>query len=436
MSILGYSSAYFLPQYWVNTPLYGEKIIPLLDYILSTDYTHTDKLATAFYSVENKYKNSADLPIDRIEAIIEESGYGYIRNLLGDDEDSLKLLVYILVMIHQLKGSKKGIETVLNLIRSTGDELELSVVGEPEISPTREVSDFSETDFVLYSNFSVGSDPFEINFQIKTGNLFRYEQCIASVSDYGLYLGIDTNGRLVLKLGKQTAGGRGWQEIDGETRFVSARTLTKNTTYYITLAYSGYDYSLKVSMDGEKYTYYIILTSSTPINIIGGTINLGIDRSTEIVQYPFEGIISLAPFTISSKNVIVTQWFETFPVEEEDTFTVDAEVDIGLISSNFFINFARFAERYVYPTLKQFRAKLALKSKVTFLPYVRQNITYIASNVHFPMSELYMAKDPDIQGGATQFLVERNNDALEASSIGSEDKNYENLAVQFSDNND
>ena len=165
-------------------------------------------------------------------------------------------------------------------------------------------------------------------------------------------------------------------------------------------------------------------------------INLGIDRSTEIVQYPFEGIISLAPFTISSKNVIVTQWFETFPVEEEDTFTVDAEVDIGLISSNFFINFARFAERYVYPTLKQFRAKLALKSKVTFLPYVRQNITYIASNVHFPMSELYMAKDPDIQGGATQFLVERNNDALEASSIGSEDKNYENLAVQFSDNND
>ena len=26
MSILGYSSAYFLPQYWANTPLYGEKI--------------------------------------------------------------------------------------------------------------------------------------------------------------------------------------------------------------------------------------------------------------------------------------------------------------------------------------------------------------------------------------------------------------------------
>lgn len=433
MSILGYSSAYFLPQYWVNTPLYGEKIIPLLDYILSTDYAYTERLATAFYSIENKYKNSADLPIDRIEAIIEECGYGYIRNLLGDDEESLKLLVYILVMVHQLKGSKKGIETVLNLIRSTGDELELSVVGEPEISSTREVSDFSPTDFVLYSNLSLGTDPFEINFQIKTSNLFRNEQCIASVSDYGFYLGIDTNGRLVLKLGKQSAVGRGWQEIDGETRFVSARALLKNTNYYITLSYSGYDYSLKVSMDGEKYIYYIILSSSEPINIIGGTINIGIDRSTNEVRYPFEGIISLAPFTVSSKNVKVTQWFETFPVEEENTFTVDAEVDVGLISTNFFINFAKFAQRYVYPTLKLFRAKLALKSKVTFLPYVRQNILYVASNVKLPLSELFMASDDEVMGSAIQYLIEKDDTALNAEEDAVD---YENLAVQFSDRDD
>ena len=244
MSILGYSTAYFLPQYWVNTPLYGEKIIPLLDYILSTDYTHTELLATAFYSVADKYKNTADLPIDRIEAIIEENGYGYIRDVLSDDEDSLRLLVYILVMVHQLKGSKKGIETVLNLIRSTGDELELSIVGEPDISPTKEVSGFSDSDFVVYSNLNLGVDPFEINFQIKTSSVFRSEQCIASVSNYGFYLGIDTDGRLVLKLGEQISGGRTWQEIEGVTRFVSARALSKNTNYYITLAYSGYDYSL------------------------------------------------------------------------------------------------------------------------------------------------------------------------------------------------
>ena len=48
MSILGYSTAYFLPQYWVNTPLYGEKVIPLLDYILSTDYANAEQLSHCF----------------------------------------------------------------------------------------------------------------------------------------------------------------------------------------------------------------------------------------------------------------------------------------------------------------------------------------------------------------------------------------------------
>lgn len=427
MSILGYSTAYFLPQYWVNTPLYGEKIIPLLDYILSTDYTHTELLATAFYSVADKYKNTADLPIDRIEAIIEENGYGYIRDLLSDDEDSLRLLVYILVMVHQLKGSKKGIETVLNLIRSTGDELELSIVGEPDISPTKEVSGFSDSDFVVYSNLNLGVDPFEINFQIKTSSVFRSEQCIASVSNYGFYLGIDTDGRLVLKLGEQISGGRTWQEIEGVTRFVSARALSKNTNYYITLAYSGYDYSLRVSLDGEKYTYFIILSSPKPLNILGGTINIGVDRSTDTIQYPFEGVVSLAPFTISSKNVIVTQWFETFPVEEEDTFTVEAEVDISLVSTNFFINFARFAEKYVYPTLKSFRAKMALKSKITFLPYVRQKVTYVAYNGKLPLSEYYMALDDEIDTSHIPYLTE-----IEGSIDNSDsEKNYENFAVQF-----
>ena len=432
MSMLGYSSAYFLPQYWVNTPLYGEKIIPLLDYILSSDYMYTDKLATAFYSIADKYKNSADLPIDRIEAIIEESGYGYIRNLLGDDEESLKLLVYILVMIHQLKGSKRGIETVLSLMKSAADELELSIVGEPSISPTREVSEFSNTSFVVYSNLNLGVESFEINFQIKTSSSFNVEQCIASVSDYGFYLGIDTNGRLVLMLGKQSAAGRGWQEIDGTSRFVSARKLNKNTSYYITLVYSGYDYILKVSQDGEKYTHYISLESPTPLDVTGGVLNIGIDRSTKQVKFPFKGTISLAPFSISSKNVKVTQWFEIVPVDTEDTFTVDAEVDISLISTNFFINFAKFVEKYVYPTLKLFRAKLALRSKLTFLPYVRQSVIYVASNTPIPLSEHFMAKDDEIPSSAVAFLTEEGDVHSEGDN---ETRDFENFAVQFPKDN-
>ena len=174
-------------------------------------------------------------------------------------------------------------------------------------------------------------------------------------------------------------------------------------------------------MDGDKYSYYILVGSSTPLNIYGGNIYLGIDRSSDDFRYPFNGIISLAPFTVSSKNVVVKQWFEEFPVEEENTFTVDAEVDVGLISSDFFVNFARFAERYVYPTLKSFRAKLALKSKITFLPYVRQNVTYLASNVKFPLVQYYLASDPDVPGNSIPYLTK----------VEDTEADYENFAVQF-----
>lgn len=394
MSILGYSASYFLPQYWVNTPLYGEKIIPLLDYVLSTDYEKTELLASAFYNIESKYKNTADLPIECIEAIIEESGYTYIRNLLGQDSDSLKLLVYLLVMIHQLKGSKKGIETVLELLRSPDDPLVLSYVGEPTVSAINEVSDFTVNDYVVYSNFTA-SGKFSVNFQIRTGGAFTQEQCIASATNYGFYLGIDVDGHLVLKLGQQLSGTRGWQEVDGTDTFVSARVLLPNTNYYIILEFDGNEYSARVSTDGDKYSYYVVVSSATSLEIINGYVCIGVDRSTTETRYPFEGEISLAPFTISSDNVILTQWFETLPVGEENTFSLESELDVGMVSANFFSQFAKFVEKYVYPTLKAFKAKLTMKGKVTFLPYTRQKVTYITSNIGYNVQNYMVVEEED-----------------------------------------
>lgn len=424
MSILGYSTAYFLPEYWVNTPLYGEKIIPLLDYVLSTDYANADSVATAFYNIESKYTNTADLPINVIEEIIEENGYGYIRNLLGNDENSLKLFVYILVMVHQLKGSSKGIKTILDLLRSGEDELEISIVGDPSITLSRDASGFSTTDFITYSNFSVKGDPFEINFQITTGNSFTQEQCIASVSQYGLYLGIATSGKLILKLGQQEGGLRGWQVIDGTSTFISQRVLSKNTQYYITLSYSGYDYTVKVSLDGENYVYFFDLPSSIPIDVYNGIIFVGIDKSEGTLRRPFRGTISLAPFSVSSNNVKVTQWFETLPVEEENTFEVEADVDLGLVSSDFFVNFAKFIQRYVYPTLRTFRAKLNLRNIITFLPYVRQKVDYVASNIPLPYKEYFDVRYEGIEG-SEPFKVEEefNSEKYEYLMVPSKGEN-------------
>ena len=115
--------------------------------------------------------------------------------------------------------------------------------------------------------------------------------------------------------------------------------------------------------------------------------------SEENIRYPFEGVISLAPFSVSSNNAKITQWFENLPVKEENTFEIEADVDVSLINTNFFVNFANFLEKYVYPTLDVFKARLALKNKVTFLPYVRQKVTYIASNSQGSLKEYFNSKD-------------------------------------------
>lgn len=421
MSILGYSAAYFLPQYWVNTPLYGEKLIPLLDYVLSTDYEKTSLLASAFYNIESKYKNTQDLPIDCIEAIIEESGYGYIRDLLGQDEDSIRTLVYLLVMVHQLKGSKRGIKTVLELLKSPEDALTLSIIGSPSTSAIGELYDFTVDDYAVYSNFNA-SDKFDITFQIRTGDDFGVEQCIASSSNYGFYIGIDQRGCIALRLGQQLSGNRVWQEVNGTDIFYSDKRLLPDTNYYITLSFDGSEYAVKVSTDSNKYTYYIAVDSSTPLGIIGGYVYIGVDRSTSGVSKPFGGSIYLAPFTVSSDNVVLTQWFETLPVGEENTFMIESELNIGIIGANFFAKFAKFVEKYVYPTLSAFKAKLSMKCKITFLPYTRQRVTYVASNIGSTVQN-FMVEEENNNDNHIPYEVE--------DGVGS----HEDFLVQSDENN-
>lgn len=412
MSILGYSSAYFLPQYWAKTPLYGEKIIPLLDYVLSTDYQHTDQLASAFYDISSKYKNPADLPIDKIEALIEESGYGYVRNLLGQDNDSLRLLVYTLVLIHQFKGSKKGLELVLQMLRSSSTTMSRTVVGNPTIDKNLFVSDFSVDDYILYSEFDVGINSFSLTFLIHTGDDFNQDQCIASVSDYGFYLGIDTSGRLELKIGQDSSGQRGWQTVDGETSFFSTRTLQKNSTYYIKLEFDGSEYNVRVSSDDENYAFYISVNSSIPTNIVEGGLYIGIDKSSYSAVKPFKGEISLATFIFSTISTKITEWFEEFPVGIENTFKIDTEIDASLANVDFFNNFAKFIERYVYPSLWAFMARIRLDSKVVFIPYVRQKVTYIASNIMSDY-EKYNVKNEEEPEEHVPYEVVRNGNEHE-----------------------
>lgn len=372
MSILGYSSSYFLPEYWSNTPLYGEKIIPLIDYILSTDFVDSDKLAGAFYNIANKYRNTEDLPIEQIKAIIEESGYSYVLDLLGEDEESIRLLTYLLVLIHQYKGSEKGLKLVLNLLKREGEPMAMSVIGDSiVISASKEVSGFSLNDYIIYSGFTVDKDPFELNFQIRTTDLLD-EQCIASSNDYGFCLGVLSNGKLVLSLGSNRSS---WDIAD---RKLSTNTVLPNTTYYIKLSFDGASYDLRVSTDNTKFSNFITVASNTATNIHEGEIYIGVDNSEGTLKNPFKGYINLTPFSVDIDNIVIDEWFRTEEMGEEDTFSVKAELDIGLLGSGFFKNFASFAKKYVYPSLAAFEARMSLKNKITFLPYIREKVTYIA----------------------------------------------------------
>lgn len=371
MSILGYSSAYFLPEYWSSTPLYGEKIIPLIDYILSTDFSQADKLANAFYNIEKKYKNTGDLPIDFIKEVITESGYDYVLDLLGEDENSIRLLVYLMVLIHQLKGSGLGIEVVLNLLKRGVNPMVLGVAGKPEII-NKEVTGFSEKDYVYYSGLNLDQAPFELLFPIRTLT-FRGEQTIASIPDYSLYLGIDVNGNLILSLGSNRTS---WDITDKKK---SVGALAENSTYYVKLSYDGYEYVLSVSTDNKKFTDYIIVNDNKPTNIHSSRLYLGVNSTTSTLSNPLNGYINLAPFSIDVNNVEIVEWFENTPVDEENTFIVKADLDLSLISTDFFKKFAVFVSKYVYPTLKAFDVKLKLESNLTFIPYARTKVKYVAS---------------------------------------------------------
>lgn len=199
--MLDYSISYFLPEQWAQEPLYAEKLIPLIDYLLSNNFVNSDQMASAFYELSNKYQNTSDLPTPNIEEYIKENGYGYIIDLLEPTEVDLKIVVYLLPLIHILKGSETGIKIVLSLFKL-----------------------------------------------------------------------IDT-------------------------------TSTTDTT-------------------------------------------------------------------------IITKWYNELPVGEENTFSIDSELDVSKVSNNFYVNFSNFIKHYVYPELVALKVRYSLKADKINIPYIITNVTY------------------------------------------------------------
>lgn len=144
--MLGHSVQYYLPHFWATTPLYSEKIIPLLDSLLSVDSPHADKLALAYYDIWNKVTSPENMTESSIEEYIKDHGYAYLLDLLSLSGDTLQNVLFLLPLIHYLKGSRKGLEVVLSLLQ-----------GSLNISAS-EITAWYEDDTMEEDTFSVESD--------------------------------------------------------------------------------------------------------------------------------------------------------------------------------------------------------------------------------------------------------------------------------------
>lgn len=118
--MLGYSVAQYLSRFQISTPLWGEKLIPLLDYTFSNNYVNRGEMSEAFYQIVNKYTNTTELPLESLTYYVKEMGYDYIIEFFNPDEEGAQRLVSFLVLIHLLKGSRKGLELILNIMGIKG----------------------------------------------------------------------------------------------------------------------------------------------------------------------------------------------------------------------------------------------------------------------------------------------------------------------------
>ena len=141
--MLGHSVSYYLPKYWAQTPLYAEKIIPLLDHLLSVDSPYANKLALAYYDIINKFMDPEDLTEESAKALIRELGYGYILDLLSTSESNIKKILFLLPLIHYLKDTRQGLEVVFSLLQASDKPVNTKIHVWYEENPVLEEDTFT-----------------------------------------------------------------------------------------------------------------------------------------------------------------------------------------------------------------------------------------------------------------------------------------------------
>lgn len=151
------------------------------------------------------------------------------------------------------------------------------------------ISNFSTSNYAtLPSNFSPSSFPWSIVYKITTGIDVSIEQFINSATNYG-FGSVDLaikNSKFMINLSSTSSA---W-DIANET--TGSYTVQTNTDYWVKLEFTGTQYILSYSLDGETYTPDITVANSTSIyqNV---NFMLGCDYTGTEFTGPFLGSIDL-----------------------------------------------------------------------------------------------------------------------------------------------
>ena len=110
-------------------------------------------MSQAFYELIDKYQNTADLPVENMKEFIKEQGYGYIADLFEDKPENLKLVIYLLALIHELKGTEAGVKLVIQLFQLDTEPSDTQLVQWFQETPLTTKLDVAKAGSSFFENF-------------------------------------------------------------------------------------------------------------------------------------------------------------------------------------------------------------------------------------------------------------------------------------------
>ena len=132
--------------------------------------------------------------------------------------------------------------------------------------------------------------------------------------------------------------------------------------------------SIKALVRELGYGYILDLLATTDDNLSKILFLLPLIHYLKDSKLGLEVVFSLLQSNDKPVNTKVTVWHEVNPVMEEDTFSVESDINLASVGADFFDKFDTFIRKYVYPTLTGLKVSYSVSGTHTLLPVIRATV--------------------------------------------------------------